>query len=112
MAIVPMCHTVWREGGREGGEEAGYMLSASAVVVAWLLLRERAITTLAAPAPGPVLIMGVPVLHSLSREGGYYYYHHYYYSAVFISILHTDHHTIQNSRDTGVQHMMLAPSSS
>jgi len=43
------------------------MLSASAVLVAWLLLRGgRAITTRAAPAPGPVLIMGVPVvLHSL-----------------------------------------------
>ena len=42
------------------------MLSASAVLVAWLLLRGSAITTRAAPAPGPVLIMGVPVvLHSL-----------------------------------------------
>jgi hypothetical protein len=42
------------------------MLSASAVLVAWLLLRGRAITTRAALLPpGPVLIMGVPVLHSL-----------------------------------------------
>jgi hypothetical protein len=67
MAIV--CHTVGgREGGREGGRRCSrlYMLSASAVLVAWLLLRGgRAITTRAAPAPGPVLIMGVPVLHSL-----------------------------------------------
>ena len=70
--LLPLLTLLWpkcvilcggREGGREGGRRCSrlYMLSASAV----LLLRGRAITTRAAPAPGPVLIMGVPVLHSL-----------------------------------------------
>ena len=56
--------------------------------------------------------MVVPLPHSLLLEGRYYYYfYYYYYSALIISILCRDHHTTQNSRDTGVQHMtvMLMP---
>ena len=108
MAIV--CHTVWREGGRKGGREemqqAIYALCFCCPCGLAAAQRESHYNA-GCPCSWPCAHHGCACA-ALSTDSTGRSSRYYYYSAVIISILRRDSRTTtQNSRDTGVQHMMM-----
>jgi hypothetical protein len=109
MAIV--CHTVWREGGRKGGREemqqAIYALCFCCPCGLAAAQRESHYNA-GCPCSWPCAHHGCACCAALSTDSTGRSSRYYYYSAVIISILRRDSRTTtQNSRDTGVQHMMM-----
>jgi len=109
-AMAKVCHTVWREGGRKGGREemqqAIYALCFCCPCGLAAAQRESHYNA-GCPCSWPCAHHGCACA-ALSTDSTGRSSRYYYYSAVIISILRRDSRTTtQNSRDTGVQHMMM-----